>query len=67
MHRPKSRIFSEDFRCTYHVATYDALMGICGAVFAFALSYGVSFIIPKIVLKGASTLSKYINTVYYIQ
>ena len=64
---PKVGFFQDDFRCTYHIATYDALISLCGAVFAFGLYYGLSHILPKIVLKGATTLSKYINTVYCIQ
>ena len=64
---PKVGFFSENFICTYHIATYDALISLCGAIFAYGLFYGLSHILPKIVLKGATTLSKYINTVYCIQ
>lgn len=64
---PKVGFFQEDFRCTFHIATYDALISLCGAVFAFGLYYGLSKILPKIVLKGATTMSKYINTIYCLQ
>lgn len=64
---PKVGFFQDDFRCTYHIATYDALISLCGAVFAFGLFYGLSHVLPKIVLKGTTTMSKYINTIYCIQ
>ena len=64
---PKVGFFQEDFICTYHIATYDVLISLCGAVFAFGLYYGLSKILPKIVLKGATTMSKYINTIYCLQ
>ena len=64
---PKVGFFQDDFRCTYHIATYDALIGICGTMFAYSLFYGLSHVLPNIVLKGATTMSKYINTIYCIQ
>lgn len=64
---PKVGYFQEDFRCTYHIATYNALVSICGAVFAFGLFYFISKIIPKFLLAGATNLSKNTLVVYCIQ
>lgn len=64
---PGYGLFKEDFRVTYHIATYDALIGICGSLFAFSLFYWLSFILPKFIKNGASMMSKHINTIYCIQ
>lgn len=64
---PKLGYFQKDFTCTFHITTLDALVSLCGAVFAYGLFYGLSHILPKLILKGATTMSKYINTIYCVQ
>lgn len=64
---PKVGYFQEDFICTFHIATYDALISICGAVFAFGLFYFISKILPKFLISNAQSLSKLITVVYCIQ
>mgnify|MGYP003295684810 CR=1 FL=1 len=63
----KYLFFQEDFICTYHITTIDAIASMFAAVTVFAVYYALSFILPKFLLSGASHLSRYINTVYCIQ
>ena len=64
---PKFGYFQKSFTCTFHITTLDACVSMCGAIFAYGLFYGLSHILPNLVLKGATTMSKYINTIYCIQ
>lgn len=65
--RPRVGYFQEEFICTFHIATYDALISICGAILALGLFYFISKILPKFMLNGASNLAKNTLVVYCIQ
>lgn len=63
----KVGVFGDNFNCTYHITSVDALASLCGAVFALGVLYALSKILPNFLLTGASALSRYINTVYCVQ
>lgn len=64
---PKAGYFQEEFRCTYHIATYNALISMCGAVLAYGLFYFVSKVLPKFLLTGATNLARNTLVVYCVQ
>lgn len=64
---PKIGYFQDEFKCTFHIATYDALISICGAILALGFFYFISRILPKFILSGATSLAKNTLIIYCVQ